>query len=55
MIPDDHWTKEETDYLFKIVKEYDSRWFVIYDRYDYPDGPERSIDVSTVDSERFLE
>ncbi|KII94890.1 hypothetical protein PLICRDRAFT_86353 [Plicaturopsis crispa FD-325 SS-3] len=38
------WTKEETDYLFKLVQEYDSRWFVIHDRYDYPDGEEHSLE-----------
>ena len=42
---DNEWTKEETDYLFKIVQEYDLRWYVIHDRYDYPDGPVRVIEV----------
>jgi hypothetical protein len=42
---DSEWTKEETDYLFRIVHEYDLRWYVIHDRYDYPDGPVRAIEV----------
>lgn len=29
----DHWSKEETDYLMELVKEYDLRWPVIWDRY----------------------
>jgi DNA methyltransferase 1-associated protein 1 len=41
---DSEWTKEETDYLFRIVHEYDLRWYVIHDRYDYPDGPVRAIE-----------
>ncbi|KAK1231813.1 swr complex subunit [Marasmius sp. AFHP31] len=35
---DTEWTKEETEYLFNLAKEYDLRWFVIFDRYDYPRG-----------------
>ncbi|KAG8218672.1 hypothetical protein J3R82DRAFT_4338 [Butyriboletus roseoflavus] len=44
LLDDNEWTKEETDYLFKIVQEYDLRWYVIHDRYDYPDGPVRAIE-----------
>ncbi|ROT35654.1 SWR1-complex protein 4 [Sodiomyces alkalinus F11] len=29
------WTKDETDYLLNLVKEYDLRWPIIWDRYDY--------------------
>jgi len=29
------WTKEETDYLMELVQEYDLRWPIIWDRYDY--------------------
>ncbi|KAJ7573033.1 hypothetical protein C8J56DRAFT_984823 [Mycena floridula] len=32
------WTKEETDYLFKTAQEFDLRWFIIHDRYEY-EGP----------------
>jgi DNA methyltransferase 1-associated protein 1 len=35
---DKEWTKEETDYLFFVVKDYDTRWYVIHDRYNFPDG-----------------
>jgi len=45
---DNEWTKEETDYLFKIVGEYDSRWYVIHDRYDYPEGVARTLEVRLV-------
>ena len=43
---DPEWSKEETDYLFEITKEYDMRFYIIADRYDYPGGPPRTIDVS---------
>ncbi|KAH8917479.1 hypothetical protein BT69DRAFT_1313740 [Atractiella rhizophila] len=33
---DEEWTKAETDYLFDLVLEYQLRWPVIYDRYDFP-------------------
>ncbi|KAJ7584333.1 hypothetical protein C8J56DRAFT_950702 [Mycena floridula] len=36
------WTKEETDYLFKMAQEFDLRWFIIHDRYEY-EGPVRSL------------
>ncbi|KAH7914414.1 hypothetical protein BJ138DRAFT_400416 [Hygrophoropsis aurantiaca] len=43
-LEDRDWTKEETDYLFNIVKEYDSRWYIAHDRYDYPEGPVRTLE-----------
>ncbi|EHY55909.1 swr complex subunit [Exophiala dermatitidis] len=30
----DDWTKEETDYLIELCRDYDLRWVVIADRYD---------------------
>lgn len=42
---DKEWTKEETDYLFSVVRDYDSRWYVIHDRYDYPGGVPRALEV----------
>ncbi|CCU78445.1 DNA methyltransferase 1-associated protein DMAP1 [Blumeria hordei DH14] len=29
------WTKQETDYLFSLVDDYDLRWPIIWDRYAY--------------------
>lgn len=29
------WSREETDYLFDLIKDYSYRWAVIWDRYDY--------------------
>ncbi|KAG7096741.1 hypothetical protein E1B28_004153 [Marasmius oreades] len=37
-LEDPEWTQEETEYLFNLVQEYDMRWFVIFDRYEYPRG-----------------
>ncbi|KAK1967539.1 SWR1-complex protein 4 [Colletotrichum sublineola] len=31
----DDWTKEETDYLLGLVRDFDLRWPIIWDRYDY--------------------
>lgn len=31
----DDWSREETDYLFGIVKDYSYRWAVIWDRYEW--------------------
>lgn len=41
---DDAWSKEETDRLFQLVKEYDGRFYIIADRYDFPGRP-RSMEV----------
>ncbi|TLS28689.1 hypothetical protein PpBr36_01521 [Pyricularia pennisetigena] len=29
------WTKDETDYLLELVRDFDLRWPLIWDRYDY--------------------
>jgi DNA methyltransferase 1-associated protein 1 len=34
-LEDANWSKDETDYLMKVIKEYDLRWPVIWDRYDF--------------------
>ncbi|KAI1750824.1 hypothetical protein F4782DRAFT_235549 [Xylaria castorea] len=31
----DDWTKDETDYLFSLARDFDLRWPLIWDRYDY--------------------
>ncbi|KAI9850184.1 MAG: swr complex subunit, partial [Vezdaea acicularis] len=43
------WTREETDYLFDLIRDFDLRWVLIADRYDYqPAGPSNnSSDAST--------
>ncbi|KAG5648906.1 hypothetical protein DXG03_000255 [Asterophora parasitica] len=43
-LEDKEWTKEETDYLFSVARDYDVRWFVVHDRYNYIGGVPRSID-----------
>ncbi|KAI0938219.1 hypothetical protein AcV7_003466 [Taiwanofungus camphoratus] len=43
-LEDQDWTKEETDYLFDLAREYDSRFYVVSDRYDFPNGPQRSLE-----------
>ncbi|CAG8947460.1 unnamed protein product [Penicillium salamii] len=34
-LKNDGWSREETDYLVDLVSEYDIRWVIIADRYDY--------------------
>ncbi|KAF8238854.1 hypothetical protein L208DRAFT_1421112 [Tricholoma matsutake] len=43
-LEDKEWTKEETDYLFSVVQAYDSRWYIIHDRYDFPGGVSRLLE-----------
>ncbi|KAG0147995.1 hypothetical protein CROQUDRAFT_721914 [Cronartium quercuum f. sp. fusiforme G11] len=40
---DDDWTKEETDYLFSLLQDYDLRFPVVHDRYSFV-GSNRSIE-----------
>ena len=54
MFADSEWSKDETDYLFNIVHEYDLRWYVIHDRYDFPGGPARAIEVRSYGIFRYL-
>lgn len=35
ILQDSDWTFEETRYLFDLCEEYDLRWIVIHDRYDF--------------------
>ena len=44
-----NWTKEETDYLVEIYKEYAGRWAIITDRYEY--APPTSIPSSSSESD----
>ena len=34
----DEWAKEETDYLMSLARDFDLRWIVIADRYEYLSG-----------------
>ncbi|KAI9227202.1 MAG: hypothetical protein DHS80DRAFT_24479 [Piptocephalis tieghemiana] len=38
------WDLPETDYLFSLCKQYDLRWPIIWDRFDWPGGVRRSIE-----------
>ncbi|KAB8303116.1 hypothetical protein EYC80_004567 [Monilinia laxa] len=42
LLENEEWSKHETDYLMGMVQEYDLRWPIIWDRYEYtpPDIPE---------------
>lgn len=42
---DKDWTKEETDYLFDLVRRYDQRFYIVADRYEYPGGGARTMEV----------
>jgi DNA methyltransferase 1-associated protein 1 len=43
--PGESWSREETDYLFDLLREYDLRWYVVADRWEFG-GPERKLHVS---------
>ncbi|KAI0303932.1 hypothetical protein BC826DRAFT_903276 [Russula brevipes] len=43
-LEDPEWTKEETDYLFNLIREYDSRFCIVNDRYEFPGGAPRSME-----------
>lgn len=34
-LQNEHWSRDETDYLMELAQEYDLRWPVIWDRYEY--------------------
>lgn len=37
------WSKEETDYLMETVRDFDLRWELIWDRYDYQPKPAEDV------------
>lgn len=39
------WSREETDYLFQLIKDFSYRWAVIWDRYDYQPSANSSLAV----------
>lgn len=43
----DNWSREETDYLFEVVRDYSYRWAVIWDRYDYQPGDKSHLTQDT--------
>lgn len=44
----DEWSRQETDYLMDLVEEFDLRWVVIADRYDYqPQQPTETPETAT--------
>jgi DNA methyltransferase 1-associated protein 1 len=43
-LKDEDWSKDETDYLIEMCGEYDLRFVVIADRYDFPGGKPRSME-----------
>ncbi|KAH8150486.1 uncharacterized protein LAJ45_05181 [Morchella importuna] len=44
ILKDLDWSREETDYLFDLCREYDLRFIIIWDRYDFPNGKSRSVE-----------
>ncbi|KAJ6154436.1 hypothetical protein N7485_012805 [Penicillium canescens] len=42
------WSREETDYLVDLVTEYDIRWVVIADRYDYQPPMDTEPDANAI-------
>ncbi|KAF3278185.1 swr complex subunit [Orbilia oligospora] len=43
VLKDDDWSRQETDYLFRLIKEYDLRWVVIADRFEF-EGKDRTME-----------
>lgn len=41
----DDWTKEETDYLMELCRDYDLRWPIIWDRYEYTPKQPEDVDI----------
>lgn len=51
-LKDENWTRDETDYLMELAQEYDLRWPIIWDRYEYsplvPQMEEGAMEVAIV-------
>lgn len=42
--PASNWIRAETDYLLDMVEQFDQRFIVIADRWEYPGGPPRNLE-----------
>lgn len=42
----DEWTKDETDYLMRLVRDFDIRWPLIWDRYEYTPKPPEDVEMN---------
>ena len=52
-LEDENWTRDETDYLMKLAQEYDLRWPVIWDRYEYELlAPPEDTDIAIIPVEK---
>lgn len=40
------WTKDETDYLFQVAKDFDLRWPLVWDRYEYSPKQPEDVDMN---------
>ncbi|KAF3491869.1 SWR1-complex protein 4 [Arthroderma uncinatum] len=47
LLKSDIWSREETDYLMDIVEEFDLRWIVIADRYEFSLNNSAEADVNS--------
>ena len=48
------WTKEETDYLLELVQDFDLRWPLIWDRYDYRESNTTGADDADSDDKALV-
>lgn len=44
VLKDPDWSREESDYLIELCREYDLRWPIITDRYEFPNAKKRSME-----------
>lgn len=52
---DEDWTKEETDYLVELVREYGQKWAVVWDRYDFTPTKQEDQETQPEPRARSLE
>ncbi|KAF4553314.1 putative SWR1-complex protein [Elsinoe fawcettii] len=51
----DDWSKEETDYLVTLVKDYGQKWAIVWDRYEFtpPEGEGKSRSMEDLKSRYY--
>lgn len=50
LLKSEDWSRQETDYLMELCREYDLRWIVIADRYDHEAIPESDLTAPPAES-----
>ncbi|GAM87298.1 hypothetical protein ANO11243_053200 [Dothideomycetidae sp. 11243] len=54
-LKDDDWTKDETDYLLELIRDYGQKWPIVWDRFDFQTTKQEDQDAPEEPKSRSME